>query len=172
MTQGLGDTKERILDATAEVMARSGPRKLSLSDVAAAAKVSRPTLYRWFPSKDALLDAFARHEQAKYEATLAAAVRNAPRDKRLDAFLQAVVDYQHDYLLKRVATIEPEWAVTEIGNLLPVMREGMMTFFPGEDAAQRATAVTRIALSNMLIPEDDPDVLLAALRIAAGLSPS
>ncbi|MCB1004277.1 MAG: helix-turn-helix transcriptional regulator, partial [Acidimicrobiales bacterium] len=37
-------TTERILDATLEVLARSGPRKLSLSDVATTAGVSRPTL--------------------------------------------------------------------------------------------------------------------------------
>ena len=51
-------TRERILDATLGVLARSGPRKLTLSAVATAAGVSRPTLYRCFPSKKKLLDAF------------------------------------------------------------------------------------------------------------------
>ena len=60
-------TRERILEATLDVLARSGPRKLSLSDVAEAAGVSRPTLYRWFPSKEELLDAFGRYEQRKYD---------------------------------------------------------------------------------------------------------
>ena len=50
-------TRHRILVATAEVLARSGQTKLSLSEVALQAGVSRPTLYRWFASKGELLDA-------------------------------------------------------------------------------------------------------------------
>ena len=41
--------------ATSEVLGRSGQAKLSLSEVALQAGVSRPTLYRWFASKDDLL---------------------------------------------------------------------------------------------------------------------
>ena len=41
-------TRHRILVATAEVLGRSGQTKLSLSEVALQAGVSRPTLYRWF----------------------------------------------------------------------------------------------------------------------------
>ena len=56
-------TRRRILDATHVVFARSGHRNLQLSDVAAEAKVSRPTLYRYFGSRKGLLDAFALYEQ-------------------------------------------------------------------------------------------------------------
>ena len=51
-------TRQRILAATAEVLGRNGMTKLSLSEVALQAGVSRPTLYRWFASKRDLLDAF------------------------------------------------------------------------------------------------------------------
>ena len=44
-------TRERILAATAEVLGNYGMTKLSLSEVATQAGVSRPTLYRWFASK-------------------------------------------------------------------------------------------------------------------------
>ena len=44
-------TPSRILVATAEVLARQGQTKLSLSEVATQAGVSRPTLYRWFDEK-------------------------------------------------------------------------------------------------------------------------
>ena len=169
MTQGLGDTRERILDATLEVLARSGPRKLSLSDVAAEARVTRPTLYRWFPSKEILLASVALHEQGKYEAKLAEAVRKAPREQRLEAMLRAIVDFQKDYSLRRVAFVEPEWTLAEIARVMPVMIEGIVGFFSGDDSMARATAVTRVALSNMLIPEEDAELLFAALRVAAGL---
>ncbi len=38
--------RQRILAATAEVLGRNGMTKLSLSEVAQQAGVSRPTLYR------------------------------------------------------------------------------------------------------------------------------
>jgi AcrR family transcriptional regulator len=48
-----------ILDAAAEVLAVQG-EQASMSDVATAAGVARATLYRYFPSREALLDELAR----------------------------------------------------------------------------------------------------------------
>jgi TetR/AcrR family transcriptional repressor of mexCD-oprJ operon len=48
-----------ILDAAAEVLAVQG-EQASMSDVAAAAGVARATLYRYFPSREVLLDELAR----------------------------------------------------------------------------------------------------------------
>ena len=87
----MGATSERILEATLEVLARSGPSKLSLSDVAAAAGVSRPTLYRWFPSKESLLDEFGRYEQRKYDSGIAAAVAGLQGNARLEAVFHVSV---------------------------------------------------------------------------------
>ena len=61
--EGDTSTQQRIPAATAEVLSRNGKRKLSLSDVATQAGVSRPTLYRWFASKEELLSAFSRYER-------------------------------------------------------------------------------------------------------------
>jgi AcrR family transcriptional regulator len=49
-------TRQRIVEAVAEVLA-TGATSFAMADVAARAKVSEPTLYRHFPSRDALLDA-------------------------------------------------------------------------------------------------------------------
>lgn len=57
-----------------------GQRKLSTSDVAAEAGVSRPTPYRRHPSKEDLLAAFGLYEQAKFDqgmAQLVAQLRHA-----------------------------------------------------------------------------------------------
>jgi AcrR family transcriptional regulator len=88
-------TREWILEATLEVLARSGPRKLALSDVATVAGVSRPTLYRWFPSKKALLEAFGHYEQQKYDAGISAAVAGLEGEARLEAVLRFIVEFQH-----------------------------------------------------------------------------
>ena len=162
-------TRERILEATLEVLARSGPRKLSLSAVAARAGVSRPTLYRWFPSKRALLDAFGRYEQRKYDDGIADAVAGLEGEARLDTVLRFIVEFQHSYSLRRLVDVEPEHVVHQMTRVLPIMRDRLLPHFPGPEGFTVASVVTRIALSHALIPDDDPELLYAELCHAAGL---
>ena len=162
-------TRERLLEATVEVLARSGARKLSLSDVAVLRGVSRPTLYRWFPSKEVLLDAFGVYEQQKYDTGIADAVAGLEGDARLDAILHFIVEFQHTYSLRRIVDVEPEHVVQQMTRVMPIMRDRLLPHFPGPDGRVVATVVTRIALSHALIPDDDPDLFYAELRHAAGL---
>jgi TetR/AcrR family transcriptional regulator, mexCD-oprJ operon repressor len=62
---------ERILDATTSLIA-SDPRA-SLAQVAAAAGVSRATVYHHFASRDALMDALTERSIAEVKAALEAA---------------------------------------------------------------------------------------------------
>ena len=167
---GVLTTRERILDATLEVLARSGPRKLSLSKVAAAAGVSRPTLYRWFPSKEALLDAFGRYEQRKYDDGIADAVARLEGEARLETVLRFIVEFQHSYSLRRVVDVEPDFVVRQMTRVLPVMRDRLLIHFPGPKGFTIASIVTRIALSHALIPDDDPELFYAELCHAADLT--
>jgi AcrR family transcriptional regulator len=52
-------TRQRILRAVTELLAEEHPATLSIPAVAARANVSVPTIYRYFPTKEALLDAAA-----------------------------------------------------------------------------------------------------------------
>ncbi|MFC9298929.1 TetR family transcriptional regulator [Streptomyces sp. NPDC057011] len=67
-TTGLRENKKlrtrRLLAATAlELFLERGFDAVSVADVAAAAEVSKPTLFRYFPSKeDLVLDRFADHQ--------------------------------------------------------------------------------------------------------------
>ena len=88
-------TRQRILVATAEVLGRNGKTKLSLSEVAAQAGVSRPTLYRWFASKEVLLKALSRYELQGFERGLKTATAGLKGVDRLDAALRVLVEYQH-----------------------------------------------------------------------------
>src|SRR6202046_3432244 len=92
-------TRRRILAATFVVLARDGRRRLQLSDVAAQAKVSRPTLYRYFGSKEGLLEAFGLYEQDNFDAGIATAIAGLSGADRLDAALRFVVDFQSSYSL-------------------------------------------------------------------------
>ena len=61
-----------ILEAAARVLAVGG-EQASMNDVAAAAGVARATLYRYFPSRQTLLDELARVAAAEAGARLASA---------------------------------------------------------------------------------------------------
>src|SRR5829696_7481286 len=52
--------RSRILDSAVELVGRQGLAELSMDELAAAAGVSRATLYRLFPGKEALFAALVR----------------------------------------------------------------------------------------------------------------
>jgi AcrR family transcriptional regulator len=165
-------TRRRILEATFVVLARDGRRKLQLSDVAAEADVSRPTLYRHFGSKEGLLEAFGLYEQDNFDAGLAAAMAGLSGVDRLDAALRFVVDFQTTYSLGSLADVEPEHVLQQLKRVLPIIHERIARIIPGEDSEIAAAAVVRIAVCHYVIGGGSPQQFLAELRHAAGLKPS
>jgi AcrR family transcriptional regulator len=163
--------RRRILDAVYVVLSRTGHRNLQLSDVAAEAGVSRPTLYRYFGSKEGLLEAFSLYEQDNFDAGIAAAMAGLRGPDRLDAALQFIVDFQHEYSVSSLVDIEPEHVLAQTKRLLPALQERIRRIIPGEHADIAAAAVVRIAVCHFLLGAGDPDQYLAELRHAAGLPP-
>lgn len=163
-------TSERILAATAEVLGRSGTTKLSLSDVAIEAGVSRPTLYRWFDSKRVLLDAFVLWERQFYERAIAKAAAGLPPEEHLDAALRIIVSYQQSYPGLRMVDIEPEHVIKRLAAVIPLMRQRLERLMPGRPEA--AATVVRVAMSHYLVRSDDDEDFLAQLRHAAGIKPA
>ncbi len=164
-------TRRRILEATHVVFARCGHRNLQLSDVAAEAKVSRPTLYRYFGSREGLLEAFALYEQDNFDAGIAKAIAGLRGAQRLDAALQFIVDFQHSYSLGSIVEIEPEHVLSQMKRVIPIMHERIARVIPGADSAVAAAAVVRIAVCHYLVDSGTPEQFLAELRLAAGLDP-
>lgn len=163
--------RKRILDATFEVIARCGRRKLQLLDVAATAGVSRPTVYRYFGSKDGLLDAFALYEQDNFAAGIAAATAGLRGADRVDAMLEFIVDYQFSHSLATLVELEPEYSIAQMVRVLPMMEEGMLRVMSGDSAEVAAAAVVRIAVCHYLVGGGDRAGFLAELRHAAGIEP-
>ena len=169
MTTAAEGPRRRILDATYVVLARHGHRNLQLSEVAAEAKVSRPTLYRHFGSKDGLLEAFSRYEQDKFDAGIAKAITGLCGSQRLDAALQFVVNFQSAYSSESVVQNEPGYALAQMRRVLPIMRERIRRETTGPDADTAASAVVRVAVCHYLVPDGTSENFLAELRLAAGL---
>ena len=165
-------TRHRILAATAEVLARSGQTKLSLSEVALQAGVSRPTLYRWFASKDELLDAFGVFEHEMFDTGMSRATFGLRGTEKLDAALRFIVQYQQSYSGVRLVDVEPEVVIGQLGRVMPVMRARLQKLMPGVNGRVKAATVIRVAISHYIVRSDDGDQFLAQLRHATGIKPN
>lgn len=162
-------TRRRILAATAEVLGRSGQTKLSLSEVALQAGVSRPTLYRWFASKEELLGAFGVYEREMFDTGISTATAGLRGTEKLDAALRFIVEYQQSYSGVRVVDIEPEVVIAQLAHVIPVMRARLLKLLTGANAQVKASTAIRVAISHYIVRSDDEGQFLAQLRHAVGI---
>jgi AcrR family transcriptional regulator len=165
-------TRQRILAATAEALGRSGHTKLSLSEVALQAGVSRPTLYRWFASKEELLRAFGTYERDMFATGMGRATAGLRGLEKLDAALRFIVQYQQSYSGVRLVDIEPEVAIAQLAEYIPIMRARLQKLLPGPSGAVKAATAIRVAISHYIVRGDDGDQFLAQLRHAVGIKQS
>jgi AcrR family transcriptional regulator len=84
--------RERILEVAKEAFTRSGANA-SLDDMAKEAGVGAGTLYRHFPTRDALLEAVYRTEVEKVAAAEKKFSENLPPVEALRAWMLLFVDY-------------------------------------------------------------------------------
>ncbi|MDV3127362.1 TetR/AcrR family transcriptional regulator [Mycobacterium sp. 21AC1] len=162
-------TRHRILVATAEVLGRSGQTKLSLSEVALQAGVSRPTLYRWFADKQELLDAFGVFEREMFDSGIGRATAGLRGNEKLDAALRFIVEYQQSYSGVRLIDIEPEVVISQLTHVIPIMRARLQRLLTGQNASVKAATAIRVAVSHYIVRSDDGDQFLAQLRHAVGI---
>jgi AcrR family transcriptional regulator len=84
--------RERILEVAKEAFARSGANT-SLDEIATQAAVGAGTLYRHFPTRDALLEAVYRTEVEKLAAAERTLAQTLPPVEALRAWMLLFVDY-------------------------------------------------------------------------------
>ncbi len=165
-------TRRRILVATAEVLGRSGQTKLSLSEVALQAGVSRPTLYRWFADKGELLHAFGVYEREMFDTGIGRATAGLRGNEKLDAALRFIVEYQHSYSGVRLVDIEPEVVIAQLSQIIPIMRARLLRLLSGSNSGVKAATAIRVAVSHYIVRSDDDDQFLSQLRHAVGIKPT
>lgn len=180
MTEPAG-TRDQLLAAAIEMAAIHGISRLSMGDVAKRAGFSRPTLYKHFPSKDALVAAVVEQEAAVIvEAVLAAADRHDDPRQAIEAAVLAALRLMREHpLLDRVISTEPEVLVplltTDAGPVLALARIPVQAIISqrlpdlDEIASRRlADLLTRLLISYALsAPDDPPEVVAAAIAAVA-----
>ena len=104
-----------ILDAAQQVFEQYGARRANVEDVARTAGVSRSTLYRAYPNKEALLEAVLLRQ---FDAFLAELDRVAaslpPREAVVECFAHGMALSREIPLFARLAETEPD-VVTAAG---------------------------------------------------------
>jgi TetR/AcrR family transcriptional regulator, mexCD-oprJ operon repressor len=97
-----------ILEAAAGVLAARG-NSASMSDVAAAAGVARATLYRYFPSRQALLDELAALAVGDAQARLAAArLDEVPVEEGVSRAVRALVEVGDAFIVLARERVRPD----------------------------------------------------------------
>jgi AcrR family transcriptional regulator len=174
-----GDLGDRILEAAQRLVLRTGARKLSLSDVATVAGVSRPTIYRYCVSKEELIDALGKREYRRFNTALDRATAGLTGIERLEAAVDVVATFIEDQPPGRLLDLEPGFAHAQMAQALPMITEGLVVVLQQcgrEDGfnsdvapADLAGAIARTAMSHYIFPDDDRTAARRQIYAAAGL---
>ncbi len=188
----MDDTRQRIVEATYQCVARWGLAKTTVEDAAREAGVSRATVYRTFPGgRDELITAVVSWATLEFFARLYEEVHGAGS---LEEVMERGIAFAHRSIvqhevLQRVMQTEPEKllpALTVESNriragiaefLVPYLRQrGVAT---GVDPVAAADFLARMVLSYMSAPGrwdlDDPAQVAQLVRaelLAGVVAPS
>jgi AcrR family transcriptional regulator len=112
------DTRARIVDAAEALFRRMGYAKTAVADIAADLHMSPANIYRFFPSKQAIVDAICQRCLAEVEEQAWATARSkAPAADRLERLVLDILKYHKENLLTEtrvhdmvLVAMENSWA--------------------------------------------------------------
>lgn len=172
--QGEPSVQERLLDAALEEAAVHGLARLSVGDVAKRAGLSRQTLYKHFPSRDALIAATILREASviAQEVIDAAEPYDDPADGLRAAILATLRVTREHALLDRLIRTEPEallpFVVGDTGPVASAVRvvveQVVDRKVPGLtplELRRSADVLTRLLISYAVSAPDDPPEVVA-----------
>jgi AcrR family transcriptional regulator len=176
-------TRDALLDAAYDAAVAGNWEAARMVDVAAAAGVSRQTLYNEFGSKDALAQALAMREATRFiEGTnrfLDEIHPNAPVDAVAAATEWTIREASNNPLLKAVLTDDTSellpFLTTRGAAIIGAARANFESYWrshwpelPTDEVAFAAETVARLTISYLVLPSDGPDG--SAEAIAARMS--
>ena len=160
---GAPDRRARILDAAERCFVRSGFHRTTMQDVAAEASMSPGNLYRYFPSKDAIMAGLAERDRAEVAEDFS---RLAPSENFLEVFASiGRKHFQHQPREKAIMCLEI-WAEATRNQAFAQMTKAFDC-----DVIGRMTVLFRDAQEQGFIPAtSDPETLaLLVSTLANGL---
>lgn len=140
-----------ILEAAARVLATGG-EQTSMNDVAAAAGVARATLYRYFPSRQALLDELARVAAEEAGARLASArVEELAAEEGVRRAVRALIETGDPFTVVARERVQPDPEQFEQRVLEPLRRLFERAQGAGEIRADIPTTWLTDALVGLVV---------------------
>jgi AcrR family transcriptional regulator len=161
--------REQLLEHARRLIVDRGMSACSLEEVAIVAGVSKALVYKYFPTRDALLKALVAHE---YEILLAHGAWTKPELSLAEAFRRANLD-TFTYLRERGAILREILGDGPTGRALG--REDRAervrrTWYFADKVAKTYGVSPRVALIGALITTNVPGVASGSL-VRAGFSP-
>jgi AcrR family transcriptional regulator len=176
-------TRDALLDAAYDVVVAGNWQNARMVDVAAAAGVSRQTLYNEFGNKDACAQALAIREAQRFidgtNRFLDELHPNAPVEAIRAATEWTIREASDNPLLKAVLTDNTSellpFLTTRGEAIIGAARANVENYLeshwpdvPAADRALAAETVARLTISYLVLPSDGPDG--SAEAIAARMS--
>jgi AcrR family transcriptional regulator len=111
------DTRERIMETAEALFRRLGFAKTAVADIAAELKMSPANIYRFFDSKNAIVEAICRRCLSDVEEKAWAVARSkAPAAQRMERLILEILAYHKENLITEhrvnelvLAAIEHSW---------------------------------------------------------------
>lgn len=157
-------TRERILDATLEMLAENGLAGFAMNRLAQRLGASVMTLYTYFPSREALLDDAA----GRIFNGFAPPADDLPWRAAIEAWLRALHSLFDQYpiglrLIKWDGAITPSWLKVWI----PLLRILSRTGLKGRSLLVAASWVGRVGLALLIAKVAEDEEMSAIQRTAA-----
>jgi len=154
------DRRDEILFAAKRLFARMGFHQTSMQQICAAAGMSPGNLYRYFPSKEAIIAGIAERDRAEVAAQLAG-IENAP-----DFFTTFAALAHHHFVERDLDDVGLCAEIMSESRRNPAISRIMNEF--DKDVTARLTSMLRAAAERGEISRDiDFDAVVAMLMVIA-----
>jgi AcrR family transcriptional regulator len=150
------EVRKKIIAAARQCFARYGPRRATMEDVAAAAGIGRPALYRYVASRDELIECVILERMEELAESFRAVIENASSfaEGFVEVSLAAVESARNDPELQALfETTTGTRIIQVVAGPQPAFHDFVKAFFAEGFAAARASGQLRADVSDDALVE-------------------